>query len=662
MHPSTTRLRWRLPSLDLWLALSLVLGVLLLAGGGGLLNRLVANHMLRGDAEATAQAWVGDLHAILVDELTALLARNAPSAATEFVLAQARHVGEVYRYKLFDARGELVFASDDLGSQAGPAVGLAAHRGSSESAARVLGGQAYVEALEGQPPHSPAFYAEAYVPVWHRGVVIGVAEVYVDQTAKRARYHMTFLLMQAIAAGLVLAAGLPPALLVLRHMRERQAAEARVRFLAHHDVLTGLPNRERFHEALNAALARARRDGTQVGVLALDLDRFKDVNDTLGHAAGDALLRMIAQRLLENVREEDTVARIGGDEFVVVQVGAAQPEDAVQLAERLLRVIAEPYDLDGHHVLASASVGVTIAPIDGDTSDALLNRADAALYRAKAEGRGTARFFDPGMEAAMKARREMEHDLYQTVAEDGFELYYQPLCNLLDGTLAGFEALLRWQRPGHGPVLAAEFVPLAEETGLILPIGAWVLGVACREAASWPVDLKVAVNLSPAQFRRGDLVATVAAALADSGLPPGRLELEITEGLLLQDTKAVLETLNRLRTLGVDIAMDDFGTGYSSLAYLWRFPFSKLKIDRSFVAGMCADPKAAAIVETVVALGRTLGLTITAEGVETEAEVNALRKLGCDLGQGYLLGRPMSTEEMRRLVKSVAAPVMVAAE
>ena len=663
MPRPTLRPWWHLPVRDLRFPLVVMLAVLLLAGGGWLLNHQVARHLLRVDAEATAQLWAEDLDKVLGDELPALLARSAPSSAAQLALAQARRMGEVFRFKLFDARGDLVFVSDDLDGSA-TAGSLTAHRGNSDVAARVFGGQPYVKAAEGKPPHRPAYYVEAYVPVWRDGSVVGVAEVYVDQTAKRARYQTAFLVVETIAAALVLIAGLPLALLTWRRTRERQTAEARLQFLAHHDDLTGLPNRERCLESLGAALARARRDGTQIGVLALDLDRFKEVNDTFGHAAGDVLLRDVAARLRENTREEDIVARLGGDEFIVVQVGVVQPDGAAQLAERLIRALAEPYDLDGHRTLVGASVGVAVTPIDGDAADVLLSRADTALYRAKAEGRGAARFFEPGMDAALKARREMERDLRHAVAEGGFELHYQPLYNLSDSTLAGFEALLRWTRPGYGSVPPAEFIPLTEETGLIVPIGAWVLRTACRTAVSWPDGAKIAINLSPAQFRRGDLVATVAEVLAETGLAPERLELEITEGLLLQDTEAVLATLVELRGLGVGIAMDDFGTGYSSLAYLWRFPFTKLKIDRSFVTGMGGNPKAAAIVETVVALGRSLGLAVTAEGIETQTEANTLRGLGCDLGQGYLLGRPMRVETARQLAAGMedAAPMMLAVE
>lgn len=626
---------------DLGFILALVLGLCLIGIGGTVLNRRVAEHLLQRDAEDTAIAWANSLIGMLGGEVPSLLARMPPSPSVEAVLAKARQFAGAYRYKLFDARGDLVFVSDDIGGTRSVTEVLAEHRGNSPTAARVLAGHRHVESARGTAPHQPAYYAEAYVPVIINGRMVGVAEVYVDQTAKVNLYEHAFLIVQTVAGILVLLAAAPPTLLAWRRSRQRRAAEAKLRFLAHHDALTGLANRERLQEALEDSLRRMRRDERQVAVIALDLDGFKEINDTLGHAAGDLLLREVGQRLRGLMRGEDLVARLGGDEFVVVQAGLAAPADAATLAERILASLAEPFELDGHRALIGCSAGIAVAPQDGEEAEALLSHADAALYRAKAEGRGAARFFEAGMQAALRERRLLERDLRSALADGGFALHFQPLCGLPDGRLAGFEALLRWTRPGHGPVPPAEFIPLAEETGLIVPIGAWVLRQACREAACWPPGTMVSVNLSPAQFRRGDLLRTVADALEESGLAPARLELEVTEGLLLQDNPGVLGTLEALRAMGVSIAMDDFGTGYSSLAYLWRFPFNRLKIDRSFISGVDGNAKLVSIVEAVIALGRSLGLSITAEGVETEQEATLLRLLGCDLGQGYLLGRPM---------------------
>jgi diguanylate cyclase (GGDEF)-like protein len=427
-------------------------------------------------------------------------------------------------------------------------------------------------------------------------------------------------------------------LLDVTELRRTQNALAH---LARHDALTGLPNRAGFHQALKAALSRAERDGDPVALLAFDLDRFKEVNDTLGHPAGDQLLREAASRLRAELREHDTVARLGGDEFMVIQVGAEQPAGAEALAARLLEVMGEPYRLDGHQAVATATIGIAIAPEDGNDADQLVRNADTALYQAKAERRGSACAFRPEMDRALKARREMERGLRRALAEGEFRLLYQPQVAFPSRLLVGYEALIRWQHPERGLIAPGEFIALAEETGLIAPIGDWVLREACVAACAWPEGTKIAVNLSPMQFRHGDIVASVRDALAASGLPARQLELEITEGLLLQDSEQVLQRLTELKALGVSIAMDDFGTGYSSLAYLWRFPFDKLKIDQRFTRDMTHDPKVAAIVETILALGRTLDLTVTAEGVETEGQASALADAGCDLGQGYLIGRPL---------------------
>jgi diguanylate cyclase (GGDEF)-like protein/PAS domain S-box-containing protein len=418
---------------------------------------------------------------------------------------------------------------------------------------------------------------------------------------------------------------------------ERREAEARIAHMAGHDALTGLPNRTPLRDRLEQAIAA----GGAAAVLCLDLDRFKEVNDTLGHPVGDAL-QAVTVRLRACARGRDVVARLGGDEFaVVLPAPAGAPEGAAGFAGRVVEALDEPFLIEGHQLLAGASIGIAVAPADGADADTLLRRADMALYRAKAEGRATWRFFEPGLDAQLQERRAMEADLRRAVREERFELHYQPLVRTPTGRVSGVEALLRWRRADSCLVPPADFVPLAEETGLIAPIGDWVLRTACAEVARWPSDaLGVAVNLSPAQFRRGDLVGSVRAALAASGLAPGRLELEITESVLLEDDQATLDTLRKLRALGVRIAMDDFGTGYSSLGYLQRFPFDKIKIDRSFVQEMARDANCMAIVRAVVSLGATLGATITAEGVETPEQLALLRDIGCEEAQGFLLGRP----------------------
>jgi diguanylate cyclase (GGDEF)-like protein len=423
---------------------------------------------------------------------------------------------------------------------------------------------------------------------------------------------------------------------------ERARAEALVSHMARHDALTRLPNRVLFRENLKDELERVRRD-RPLAVLCLDLDNFKTVNDTLGHPIGDALLNEVAQRLRGCVAVDDTVARLGGDEFAIVQVGVTQPVAATMLAQQIIVTVAAPYEIDGHRVVIGTSVGIALAPNDGNDPDELLKNADMALYRAKAEGRASYRFFEAAMDADMQARRMLELDLRNALARDEFELHYQPLVDVQNKCLAGFEALVRWKHPDRGLVSPGEFIPLAEDIGLIGPIGAWVLDQACRDAASWPDNLTVAVNLSPVQFKGRTLVLNVVSALGKSGLSASRLELEITEAVMLQDTESTLETLSQLKALGVRISMDDFGTGYSSLSYLRKFPFDKIKMDQSFTRDLSNTPESMAIVRAVAGLGRTLGIATTAEGVETVEQLRAIQAEGFTQVQGYLLGRPAPT-------------------
>jgi diguanylate cyclase (GGDEF)-like protein len=436
---------------------------------------------------------------------------------------------------------------------------------------------------------------------------------------------------------------------------ERARAEALVTHMVRHDALTRLPNRVLFRESLDQGLQRVRGDET-LAVLCLDLDNFKGVNDTLGHPIGDALLKVVAERLLGCIGETDTVARLGGDEFAIVQAGAVQPVAATVLAQHLIETIAAPYEVDGHGVVIGTSIGIAVAPNDGTDPDAILKNADMALYRAKAEGRGNYRFFEAAMDASMQARRMLELDLRSALARNEFELVYQPLVDLRAAEVNGFEALLRWNHPERGLISPAEFIPLAEEIGLIIPIGAWVLKRACAEAASWPRHLTIAVNLSPVQFKSRSLVLDVVAALGSSGLAANRLELEITEAVLLQDTDTTLATLTQLKELGVHISMDDFGTGYSSLSYLRKFPFDKIKIDQSFIRDLATRPESMAIVRAVAGLGSTLGIATTAEGVETLEQLKAVKAEGCTQVQGYLLGRPMASSAIPLLLQAFAKP------
>jgi diguanylate cyclase (GGDEF)-like protein len=442
---------------------------------------------------------------------------------------------------------------------------------------------------------------------------------------------------------------------------EKRNSEKQIAFLAHHDALTGLANRVQLREHIEKSLKHASR-GERFSVLCLDLDHFKDINDTLGHSVGDALLCAVAKRLRELVREGDLVSRTGGDEFSIVQSGAEPPmAAAAALAARVVEALGVPFDLGDHHVVIGASVGVAIAPDDGSDADQLLKNADMALYRAKDDGRGGFHFFEPEMDAKAQARRLLELDLRKAIAAREFEVFYQPIVNLAENRISGFEALLRWNHPTRGRVSPAEFIPLAEETGLIVTIGEWVLRQACTEAMTWPSDVRVAVNVSPLQFRNKGLVSAVMFALATSGLRSDRLELEITETVLMHNNDATLAALHQLRSLGVRISMDDFGTGYSSLSYLRSFPFDKIKIDQSFVRDLIAKPDSIAIIRAVSGLGNSFGMTTTAEGVETQEQLDQMRAEGCTEVQGYFYSKPMPASEVGQLLAGFQSRAQAAA-
>ncbi|HEY8595879.1 MAG TPA: EAL domain-containing protein [Devosiaceae bacterium] len=444
---------------------------------------------------------------------------------------------------------------------------------------------------------------------------------------------------------------------------EQRRNEERIHYAARHDALTDLPNRIEFREAMATAEEAIAR-GAQMAVLCVDLDQFKAVNDTLGHAAGDALLVGVAERLSEAAGDKDLVARLGGDEFALLVDATGGLHEVAVLADRIVACIAQPFEVAGHQILIGASVGIAMAPVDGADAGTLLKCADLALYRAKNEGRGAYRFFKRGMDDALKRRWSIETGLKLAMVRDELSLVYQPLISVEDNRISCMEALLRWKHPELGMVRPDEFIPIAEETGLIVSIGEWVIQQACRTAAAWPEDVRVAVNLSAVQFRGRDLVEKVADALSRSGLRPERLELEITESLLLADNDAVLKTLHALRDLGVRISMDDFGTGYSSLSYLRSFPFDKIKIDRTFIADIVCREDDLEIIKAVIGLGQSLGMSTTAEGIETEAQLEAVRQQGCTEVQGFLFGPPLPASGIAELLgcTSPARPQRSAAQ
>jgi len=435
---------------------------------------------------------------------------------------------------------------------------------------------------------------------------------------------------------------------------DREESQARSQYLAYHDSLTGLGNRLLFKEQLEEALKDVSVTPHPLAVLFLDLDGFKAVNDTLGHSVGDLLLKSVAAKLRDILPRTDRIARLGGDEFAILQMSAAQPASSIALAEKIIEIIGEPCSVDGHDVTVGASVGVAVAHPGDMNTENFLKSADLAMYSAKSEGRGTYRMFDPEMDAVVQTRRLLERDMRTALAQDRFRLYYQPLVNLQTKKVTAFEALMRWEHPERGAVPPSEFIPVAEEMGLIVQLGEWALRQACAEAVEWPDSIGISVNLSPLQFSKGNLVSTVLSALASSGLPASRLELEITESVLLEKSERNIAVLNQLRDLGVRISMDDFGTGYSSIGYLRSFQFDKIKIDQSFVRDLLVDEGSLAIVRAIAGLGVSFGMTTTAEGVETEEQMRCLNLEGCIEVQGYFYSKPVPAHEIAELLANLS--------
>jgi diguanylate cyclase (GGDEF)-like protein len=481
------------------------------------------------------------------------------------------------------------------------------------------------------------------------------AAALIEDMAKRVAEHRVVHYTSELSGGRYIAVSVQPTpdggMVTTHHdITEQRRSEAKIAHMALHDTLTGLPNRVLLNERLEDALRRVKR-GEIVAMHLLDLDHFKTVNDSLGHPAGDKLLRTVADRLRALVRETDTIARMGGDEFAIVQSAIAQPADATSLAHRAIEAVSAPYQIEGHQVVIGTSVGIAVGPSDGANPEQLIRNADLALYRAKGDGRSTYRFFEPEMDAQMQVRRSLEDDLRKALSGSQFELHYQPVVNLAKNDVSGFEALIRWRHPEKGLVSPGTFIPLAEEIGFIVALGEWAIREACAAASKWPAGLRVAVNLSPVQFRSPGLVHVVVGALAASGLAPDRLELEITENTLLQDSEATLSTLYQLRGLGVRIAMDDFGTGYSSLSYLQSFPFDKIKIDRSFVKDIADGVGSLNIVRAVAAMANGLGMETTAEGVETPEQLETVKAEGCTEMQGFVFSRPLPAEQVEGFLR-----------
>ena len=617
--------------------------------------RHAGQRQLEADAEHTAIQYAHFI-ANTVPDLDALFAHEGASAEAVVQMRRMRHAGDVFRFKLFDREGHLLLVSDDLDRLPAGASGesISAHR-SAEVQEIVLQGRNHVALKSGAgKPDRPPVYSEAYVPVLRRGALIGVVEVYVDQTDRQSGIQAAFFRVAAALTGVLTLVGLLGSAHWVHRMRAQRRAEERVRYLAEHDLLSGALNRASFDQALQQATWRHEPAGPAFAVLCMDLDRFKDVNDAYGRAAGDEVLRQAAQRLRQLVRQGDFIARLGSDEFAILQSGVYSPADVTTLAQRTVEQLSAPYELGGRRIQCGASVGAAILGIDATAGAELMQKAELALYRAKSSGRGRFSFYDGVLEQRLQQQRTLSLDLREAIGSPAISLHYQALYAACGTELIGYEALLRWTHPMRGNVPPSEFIPLAEQLGLIDELGRWALERACAEASTWPHPLSVSVNLSAAQFRDDGLVAVVQRALDTSGLDARRLELEITESLLMSNTDQVIRTLKTLSAMGVRIAMDDFGTGYSSLAYLWRFPFDKVKIDRAFTQGMGADPKVDLIVRSIISLAHSLEIRVNAEGVETAEQMQRLQRHGCDEFQGFLLARPAPAD---RLAHLQAAPV-----
>jgi diguanylate cyclase (GGDEF)-like protein len=632
----------------MWLAKTIIqrnvgipaLVLLALVGGTWAAVKITTDHLLNKNATSTAYSWAQYLVANLAD-LEQIAAGEQPLAGSMAFFQGVRNAGPVFRYEIYNREGYSQFVSDH---DKIAFVDLSEY--SANAARAVTIGAPVVDTTESGSADLPSFFARAYVPVLVNGRTIAVVAAFVDQTEPRRDFYNPFLAAAASLCGLIGISFGIPAIAWYRRTLEKQKGDRRLRFLAHHDALTSLSNRAHLIERFDAKLARLS-PGDSLAVHFIDLDRFKEVNDTLGHDAGDFVLKTVAKRLRAAVRMDDVVARLGGDEFVVLQTGVTSSAQVEAFADRLSSALTVPIQYREHEMVAAASIGVAVAPADGKDPERLLKCADLALYKGKAAGRSCVRFFLPEMDSELQHRLLLEKTIRDAVLHDRFELHYQPVFEISGRRLIGFEALLRLTDMEGTPIPPSVFIPVAEEIRLIGEIGAWVLQEASRTAMTWPAQLTIAVNLSPAQFEGDSVSDIVGAALRETGLAPHRLELEITESLLLGDNKLVMAELTALKSLGVAIVMDDFGTGYSSLSYLWRFPFDKIKIDRSFMEGFDhSRGDAETVVKTIIALGRELRMHVTVEGVETREQADFLDHVDADLVQGYFFGRPVPASEI----------------
>jgi diguanylate cyclase (GGDEF)-like protein len=640
----------------------IVLVLAALIGGTLATVKLTTDYLLHRQATAIAHRWA---HYVVenVGDLEQIASGEQPSSASMTFFQWSLRVGTVFRYEIFNRQGYSQLVSDQRQIAL---VDVSEFRPEAAAAAKSRAMSAAVK--EGDQDGLPAFFAEAFVPVVAHGHAIAVVAAYVDQTEERSRVFHAFLLAAVALCTLTSLAFVIPAGAWYRRTLEKERADAEIRFLGKHDALTRLANRAHLSERMTETLDRAVRTGDEIAVLYLDLDHFKDINDRLGHQVGDTVIKLMGDRIRESTRHNDIIARIGGDEFVIVQADISGRVEAEKLAQRLLDVMAQPFIVGGRELPATASIGIALAPVDGRDPERLIQSADLALSKCKADGRNCHRFFTPELDTELQARLHLEERIRAATLKDEFELHFQPLVDLAEGRTTGYEALLRLRAADGAFIPPSTFIPIAEQIGLIGRIGAWVIRQACLTATQWPEGLTVAVNLSPVQFD-GTVCGIVRAALDDTGLDPTRLQIEITESLLLEDTESVMAQLAQLKALGVAIVMDDFGTGYSSLSYLWRFPFSKIKIDRSFIQNLQnADKSVETIVRTIINLGHILNMRVAVEGVEDDRQLDLVRSLACDEVQGFYFGRPMPASDLadhalaglpRKPVKALPAPKRV---
>ncbi len=619
----------------------LVTVLAILTAGTWITIKVTTDHLIDTDATSNAQDWAKFVAANVTD-LEQIANGEQPSSSSLAFFEATRKAGQVYRYLIFNRDGysQLVADNDHIAL-----VDLSEFN--AEAARAGERGQPQVNIKNGAAADQPAHFAEAYVPVMVNGRPAAVVAAFVNETEQRSNYFYDFTVAAIFLCLLTGAAFGIPAVAWYSRTLEKQQADRRVRFLAHHDALTGLANRARLIERLERVIAVLPSLGGQIAVHFIDIDHFKEVNDSLGHDGGDFLLNTIGQRLSVLTRMDDLVARLGGDEFVVVQTAVGNKTEAEAFAERIASILREPMYFKEQELKTNVTIGVALGLADGKTSERLLKSADLALYAGKAAGRNCIRFFTPDMDEALRARLALEKLLRDAVANNRFELHYQPMYEISGNKLIGFEALVRLPGPDGTLIPPTTFIPIAEEMRLIDRIGKWVLSEACQTATTWPNNLTVAVNLSPAEFESGAIVESVATALKDSGLEARRLELEITETLLLGNSERTMLDLQKLKAMGISIVMDDFGTGYSSLSYLWKFPFDKIKIDRSFMESFeKSGGNVETVVKSIIALGREMHMRVTVEGVETLNQVDFLSKADADQVQGFYFGKPVPAAEV----------------